>query len=171
MTFPGDQSATTGPEMREPYEAAGSINWIDLDSDLWDGAWQDGPEHRSLTGTEQEVQEWAASQPAVRYWINNGFEFVPRELGTASSSGWPSRATSKRETFTLVMWDAQARPSGGGLVQLELPQAGPVRRLPAFLEGRQHQEPRPELRGAVRRRRAAGLRHPRRRHLVLPRPR
>ncbi len=87
MTTEGDQSATTDPEQSEPYEPAVFINWIDLDSDLWDGVWQDGPEHRSLTGTKREVQEWAASQLAVRYWIYDGSEFVPWERGISSSPG------------------------------------------------------------------------------------
>ncbi|KRE60684.1 hypothetical protein ASG78_14280 [Nostocoides sp. Soil756] len=75
------------PKQSEPYEPAVFINWIDLDADEWDGVWQDGPEHRSLTGTKREVEEWAASLLAVRYWIYDGSEFVPWDPGTRGSAG------------------------------------------------------------------------------------
>ena len=87
MTLEKDHGATNDPNQSEPSEPAVFINWVERDADEWVGVWQDGPEHRSLTGTKWEVQEWAALQRAVRYWIYDGSEFVPWDPATPSSAG------------------------------------------------------------------------------------
>jgi hypothetical protein len=87
MSFDEDREAQAERDPPTAWEPAVFINWIDVEADQWDGVWQTGPEHRGLIGSKREVEQWAASQGAVRYWIYDGSEFARWDPGSVSSTG------------------------------------------------------------------------------------